>query len=207
MNKGKLITIGGADTAGKTTVIEKLKNVFTSNCLFTREPGNLLSKENKSEEIRKQLLSDKYLTVEEQTKLFAESRYYHTLEIIEELNKGNNVITDRYLYSSLIYQGNILGVETVLEINRKTLNLLEANGVDIHNIVLNISEETYKKRMENKVKDAMEDIKDEIALDRVRSYNKIITMGFTLGTLYTVDANKTAEQVYIDVLDIINGVI
>lgn len=206
MNKGKFITIGGPDTAGKTTVINRLKHLLPSNYLFTREPGNLLNKNNKSEDIRVKLLSDKSFTVEEQTKLFAESRYYHTLEILEELNKGNNVITDRYLYSSLVYQGNILGVDTVLEYNKKSIDLLLENDIDIHNIVLQISEETYKERMSGKVKDAMEDIDNEIALDRVRGYNNIINLGFTLGSIYTIDANTLEDKVKESVVRILNNI-
>lgn len=84
MKKGRLITLEGPDTAGKTTLVEKLKTALPiiypdDTFLFTREPGNLLYGEfNKSESIRERLLTDNTLTADEQAKLFAESRYYHT---------------------------------------------------------------------------------------------------------------------------------
>ena len=52
----------------------------------------------------------------------------HTLDIIKALKAGKNVITDRYLYSSIIYQGMDLGFEEVLRINQDTLDLLEENN-------------------------------------------------------------------------------
>ncbi len=131
MRKGRLITLEGPDTAGKTTLVEKLKTALPiiypdDTFLFTREPGNLLYGEfNKSESIREKLLTDNTLTADEQAKLFAESRYYHTIEIIKELNKGNHVITDRYLFSSIIYQGLELGFSKILDYNKETLKLLK----------------------------------------------------------------------------------
>lgn len=217
MKKGRLITLEGPDTAGKTTLVEKLKTALPiiypdDTFLFTREPGNLLHGEfNKSESIRERLLTDNTLTADEQAKLFAESRYYHTIEIIKELNKGNHVITDRYLFSSIIYQGLELGFSKILDYNKETLKLLKENNIDINNLVLQISIETYEERMSKKTKDAMEDVDDRMIRDRILYHNIVKTVNEDLnnhlGTVYTIDANKTPSDVVIEALNHIHKII
>lgn len=217
MKKGRLITLEGPDTAGKTTLVEKLKTALPiiypdDTFLFTREPGNLLYGEfNKSESIRERLLTDNTLTADEQAKLFAESRYYHTIEIIKELNKGNHVITDRYLFSSIIYQGLELGFSKILDYNKETLKLLKENNIDINNLVLQISIETYEERMSKKTKDAMEDVEDRMIRDRILYHNIVKTVNEDLnnhlGTVYTIDANKTPSDVVIEALNHIHKII
>lgn len=217
MEKGRLITLEGPDTAGKTTLVEKLKTALPiiypdDTFLFTREPGNLLYGEfNKSESIRERLLTDNTLTADEQAKLFAESRYYHTIEIIKELNKGNHVITDRYLFSSIIYQGLELGFSKILDYNKETLKLLKENNIDINNLVLQISIETYEERMSKKTKDAMEDVDDRMIRDRILYHNIVKTVNEDLnnhlGTVYTIDANKTPSDVVIEALNHIHKII
>lgn len=217
MKKGRLITLEGPDTAGKTTLVEKLKTALPiiypdDTFLFTREPGNLLYGEfNKSESIRERLLTDNTLTADEQAKLFAESRYYHTIEIIKELNKGNHVITDRYLFSSIIYQGLELGFSKILDYNKETLKLLKENNIDINNLVLQISIKTYEERMSKKTKDAMEDVDDRMIRDRILYHNIVKTVNEDLnnhlGTVYTIDANKTPSDVVIEALNHIHKII
>lgn len=217
MKKGRLITLEGPDTAGKTTLVEKLKTALPiiypdDTFLFTREPGNLLYGEfNKSESIREKLLTDNTLTADEQAKLFAESRYYHTIEIIKELNKGNHVITDRYLFSSIIYQGLELGFSKILDYNKETLKLLKENNIDINNLVLQISIETYEERMSKKTKDAMENVDDRMIRDRILYHNIVKTVNEDLnnhlGTVYTIDANKTPSDVVIEALNHIHKII
>ena len=217
MNKGRLITLEGPDTAGKTTLIKKLKTALPliypdETFLFTREPGNLLHGEfNKSETIRQQLLTDASLTAIEQAKLFAEARYYHTIDIIKELEQGRHVITDRYLFSSIIYQGLELGFKEIIELNQESLKLLKDNNIKLNNIVLQISTDTYEKRMANKIKDAMEDVEQNKIYDRIMYHNIVRNVNETLnnqlGEIYTIDANQPQSTVTIEALNHINKII
>ena len=216
--KGKLITLEGPDTAGKTTLINKLRTVLpiiypNETFLFTREPGNLLQCEfNQSETIRTKLLTDDSLTAKQQAELFAQARYYHVLDIIKELEKGNNVITDRFLFSSVIYQGLELGFKAILKYNKDSLDLLKQNDIEINNIVLQITEDTYKKRMSTRaVKDAMEDVEEKTIIERINYHNIVRTLNEDLdnqlGNVYTIDANDTAPTVVIEALNHINKII
>ena len=133
MKKGKFIIIEGPDFCGKSTQIELLKNSNIDNIMFTREPGSYLPISNlECENIRKYILSNN-LTALEESKYFAKARLIHTKEIIDLLNKGVNVISDRYIVSSLAYQGYAqnLGAETILDINKDVLELLKEEGITI----------------------------------------------------------------------------
>lgn len=180
MGNGILIAFEGADCAGKSSILEKLKIVLpviydNKKFLYTREPGNLLNDNNESEAIRKEVLSNSNLTHKEQAELFAKARFLHTQQIIDKLKEGYIVITDRYLLSSVIYQGLTLGYEEVLNINKDVIELLNKNDIALENIVFQITEQTYEERMasRNEEKDAMEDIEKSMILDRIESYNSI----------------------------------
>ena len=217
MKKGRLITLEGPDTAGKTTLINKLKTdlqiIYPNNTfLFTREPGNLLNGMfNKSESIREKLLTDDSLTADEQAKSFAESRYYHTIEIIKELNKGHHVITDRYIFSSIIYQGLDLGFKKILDYNKDALQLLKKENIEINNLILQIDMDTYTKRMSEKEKDVMENVDETIISDRILYHNIVKRINEDLdnclGSIFTIDANKTPSDVIIEALNHINKII
>lgn len=219
MNYGRLIAFEGADTAGKSTVIKKLKTALpliypNETFLFTREPGNLLNFDcdsNISEKIRQRLLSDSSLTTRKQAELFAESRLCHTKDIIERLKRGHNVITDRYLFSSILYQGIELGFKEVLDMNRESLMLLKENNIEIDNIIFQISEETYRERISYKEKDAMEDVEEMKVLDRILHYQMPYEINIqskcNLGNICTIDANKSEEDVMMETLKHIHKII
>lgn len=104
---GIFITIEGMDGSGKTTQINKLKDYFEKNgqhVVLTREPGGTVI----SEAIREIILDIKYQEMEPVTEalLYAASRAQHVRQyILPNLEAGNIVICDRYVDSSLVYQG------------------------------------------------------------------------------------------------------
>jgi dTMP kinase len=114
------ITIEGVDGTGKTTLAQSLSDALTARgieVLLLREPGGV----RVSEAIR-DLVKDPALTVADRTEalLYAAAR----AQLIEErlapaLAAGATVILDRFVDSSLAYQGGgrQLGVEAVAAIN------------------------------------------------------------------------------------------
>lgn len=212
---GRLIAFEGPDTAGKSTVINILKQVLPIiygtkvKFIFSREPGNTLNRiNNKCEDIRTKLLTDKSLTAETQASLFAESRYLHTKEIVEYIKKGYVVIVDRYLLSSLVYQGNIIGWEKVVGYNLKTIDLLKENNITLNSVIFNIDEETFNERMSNKNKDAMEDVDYSVALKRIQQYEFLANNSlYAFGKVYSVDATKKLEDVIISTLNCLKFII
>lgn len=120
MKKGLFITFEGPDGCGKTSIINLLKEYYKDNkkVFFTREPGGTKI----SEKIRDIILSKENKEMSERTEalLYAASRSQHVDEFIKpNLEKGNIIISDRFVLSSLAYQGGgrNLGIEDVKKIN------------------------------------------------------------------------------------------
>jgi len=122
MMKGYFITFEGTDGSGKTSVIKEVEKHFKSlgyQVLVTREPGGIRI----SEKIRDVLLGREYPEMDPRTEalLFAASRRQHLVEkILPALESNKIVLCDRYVDSSLVYQGIArgLGIDEVFEINQ-----------------------------------------------------------------------------------------
>lgn len=118
--KGKFITVEGCEGVGKSTQLRLLKDYFEREgieAVFTREPGGTPV----AERIR-EILLDKKLSVSPiiEAELFAVARTEHINNLIKpSLDEGKVVVCDRYIDSSLAYQGvaRSLGIDRVYEIN------------------------------------------------------------------------------------------
>ena len=119
--KGLFITLEGGEGSGKTTLIEGLVEYLESRNLKvikTREPGGIKI----SEDIRNVILDVNNTKMDQITEalLYAASRRQHLVEkVIPYLNEGYIVICDRFLDSSLAYQGHArgIGIDKVYNIN------------------------------------------------------------------------------------------
>jgi dTMP kinase len=108
MKKGIFITFEGPDGSGKTTVIQKVYNFLNKNydVLLTHEPGGTNNKI--AEDIRNILLNKtKYIfDYRAEALLFAASRAQHVSDFIKpNLENKKIILCDRYVDSSLVYQG------------------------------------------------------------------------------------------------------
>lgn len=120
MNSAKFIVFEGIDGAGKTTQIERLRAALEErgiSCKTTAEPTDLPS----GREIRAALSGKIAKTPIEMAEMFAHDRVLHNVDpeigVCGMLDEGYTVISDRYYYSSLAYQGSVLGYDTVAELN------------------------------------------------------------------------------------------
>lgn len=120
MNKSKFIVFEGIDGAGKTTQIELLCSALEKKglrCKITAEPTDLPS----GREIREALSGKTKKTPIQMAEMFALDRAIHNTHPEEGINRalaeGITVVSDRYYYSSLAYQGAALGYETVAALN------------------------------------------------------------------------------------------
>lgn len=120
--QGKLITIEGLDGAGKTTVIKnvlkRLANHSELEFVYTREPGG----NQIAEQIREVILNQKNSNMDAvtETLLYAAARRQHLIEDIKPmLEQGKIVICDRFVDSSIAYQGvgRGVGYDKVKQIN------------------------------------------------------------------------------------------
>jgi len=119
---GKFITFEGPEGAGKTTVISALDDKLQAEgftVILTREPGGIPI----AESIRGVILDNKHKEMDGKTEalLYAAARRQHLVEkIIPALEAGKIVLCDRFIDSSLAYQGYArgLGIDEVLTINQ-----------------------------------------------------------------------------------------
>src|SRR5919106_6957001 len=113
------ITFEGVDGSGKTTQARLLADSLRAegrDVVDTREPGGTPL----GERVRELVLTGEYIAPWAETALFAAARAQLVAEVIRpSLARGADVVCDRYLDSSLAYQGLArgLGVERVLELN------------------------------------------------------------------------------------------
>lgn len=122
MKQGIFITIEGPEGAGKTTVLklvgESLKNLGL-DVVLTREPGGIPI----AEQIREVILNKENIAMDGRTEalLYAAARRQHLIEkVVPALNTGKIVLCDRFIDSSLAYQGYArgLGIDEVYSINQ-----------------------------------------------------------------------------------------
>lgn len=117
----RFITFEGGEGCGKSTVLKTIKERLESegvSVVLTREPGGTPI----AEQIRNVILDKGNTAMDGRTEalLYAASRRQHLVEKIwPALQEGKTVLCDRYLDSSLAYQGGArgLGIDEVLSIN------------------------------------------------------------------------------------------
>lgn len=107
MSKGLFISVEGPDGSGKSTQIDLLKKYIEDHgrtVVFTREPGGTPI----GEKIRTIILDPENAEMDPLTEamLYAASRSQHVREVIRPaLQRGDVVICDRFVDSSIAYQG------------------------------------------------------------------------------------------------------
>ena len=180
--KGAFICIEGLDGCGKTTqaklLAERLRK--SRNAIYTAEPSN----GKIGTYIRECCLyGEKRLSTVVEALLFAADRFEHVEnEIRPALSEGRLVISDRYVYSSLAYQGAAgLSLEWIETLNEHALKPDLAVFIDV-------DLETVMNRLKSK-RSVMENME---TLQKVRDvYLKFVEKG----DLVRIDGNRTKAEV------------
>lgn len=155
--KGLFIVMEGPDGSGKTTQINLLKEYLEEagyECLITREPGGTVI----GEEIRQIILNPEHKEMSPVTEmlLYAASRAQLVHEVIgPALEEGKIVISDRFVDSSIVYQGiaRKLGISTVSAVNAPGIGIYRPDGI----FFIDLSEaEGLRRKKEQKNLDRME---------------------------------------------------
>ena len=155
--KGLFIVMEGPDGSGKTTQINLLKEYLEEagyECLITREPGGTVI----GEEVRQLILNPEHKEMSPVTEmlLYAASRAQLVHEVIgPALEEGKIVISDRFVDSSIVYQGiaRNLGISTVAAVNAPGIGIYRPDGI----FFIDLSEAEGIRRKKNQKKlDRME---------------------------------------------------
>lgn len=197
MNRRPLfITIEGGEGSGKTTMIGRLSAYFQNHSipyLLTREPGGI----EIAEKIRTVILDPKHTSMDARTEalLYAAARRQHLVERVEPaLAEGLTVICDRFVDSSLVYQGlgRGIGTEEVWKINQFAI---ESRMPDL-TLLLDIDPEVGMSRiMANEEREYNRLDMESLAFHRkVREGYRMIAERDP-ERVKVIDASKSLEQV------------
>ena len=192
MSKGIFITLEGGEACGKSTLAENLKTRYAGeNVVFVREPGGTVA----SEKIREVVLFTE-TELKTEVLLFAASRNELVSKVIKpSLEQGKIVICDRFIHSSLAYQGHArgFGMDRVLDLN----------GLDIEpdlTIYLKIDPvEAFKRKTF--------DENDSFERQKLRFHQRVAE-GYDICAkkykyFHTIDATKSIEAVLNEAIDAI----
>ena len=198
------ITFEGPDGSGKTTTVNMLAEFLKEediNFLLTREPGSKHSKVSKK--IRKIIIDpENNISDMAEALLFAADRRMHLDNIIiPALEEGKVVLCDRYIDSSLAYQGSgrRLGILEIKKIN----DIATENKYPDLTIFFDISLKDSEKRVDKRAapKDRMELAGREFHQRVYDGYQEVIKM--FPERIKVIDASKPKEEVFEQVKKII----
>ena len=204
----KFITFEGGEGSGKSTVMKDVAARLTKEgykLVLTREPGGTPI----AEEIRNVILDKDNTRMDPRTEalLYAASRRQHLVEKIwPALERGEIVLCDRYLDSSLAYQGGArgLGVDEVLSIN---MFATEGEYPDL-TLLFDLEPEEGLKRIEkNKGREV-----NRLDLEKLEFHKKVRDNFHALAKKYStryvvIDASKPLNEVEDEVYKIIKETI
>ena len=198
---GRFITVEGADGAGKSTVATRLYEELCKkgwNVVLTREPGGI----EIAEKIRDIILNPAYVNMDKRTEalLYAAARRQHLAEkVLPALKAGMVVLCDRFIDSSLAYQGYArgIGIDEVFAINQFAVE----NCMPDLTLYFDVRPEVGLARI-NATKGREINRLDLEALDfheKVREGYRIVRERFA-HRFVVIDAERPVDQVYQEAL-------
>ena len=198
------ITFEGGECSGKTTIINAICKLFEEkkiDYITTREPGGIMI----AEKIRDIILdpNNTDMTPECEALLYAASRMQHlSQKVIPAIRNNKIVLCDRFLDSSLAYQGYArgLGIDKVLNANAFALNYLPELT-----IFIDVTPEIALKRIENKDRNGK---KDRLDLESINFHKRVYEGYHKLLDRYPnrivrIDGNNSLDKVIEDCVNVI----
>lgn len=193
-NSGLFISLEGVDGAGKSTIAPLLKVKLEDlgfEVILSREPGGTPI----SEQIRALLLdpANQEMDPRAEALLYAAARAQHVRQLIlPALQEGKIVISDRFLDSSLAYQGEgrRLGMQNIMDLNDFALHGFRP---DLTFYLFCDPEVSAARMNQRKVKDRMDQEKEEFRLRVDQGFETLMDM--EPSRFIQVDANGSVESV------------
>lgn len=202
--KGIFIVLEGPDGSGKSTMAHKIGQHFSEKgreIEFTREPGGT----DISEKIRELILDRNNTEMNYRTEalLYAAARAQLVSEkIIPWLEEGKIVISERFVYSSLVYQGlgRGLGIDEIKKINDFGTSGLKPDMV----LLLDVNPEKALNRKLNI--DGGDRIENEHISFHREVYEGYKKLAQFCPEIKTINAERTIEEIFEEIMDIIDSI-
>jgi dTMP kinase len=197
LKKGIFITIEGPDGSGKTTILQMLAQNLVNEgyeVVATREPGGI----EIAEQIRKVILDPENTAMDPRTEalLYAAARRQHLAEKVKPaLEEGKIVLCDRFVDSSLAYQGYArgLGIDEVYSINQFAIENMMPEMTLYFDVAPEIGLERINKNKGREV--------NRLDLEKLEFHQKVREGYMVLADRFSerivkVDASKDLDTVY-----------
>lgn len=196
MKKGLFISIEGPDGSGKSTQIQNIKQFFGNkgiDIVFTREPGGTVI----GERIRGIILDKSYVEMDSMTEamLYAAARAQHVAQVIRPaLEAGKIVICDRFVDSSIAYQGygRKLG-EPVAVINGFAIDGCMPDVT----FLLKMDPRIGRRRINEAQQDRLEMEKDDFHIRTFEGYLELERK--YPGRIVGIDASRSIDEIKLDI--------
>lgn len=189
------ITFEGPEGSGKTTIMQAVADKLQQDykMVMTREPGGVKT----GEKIRELLLDGDAMDERTEALLFAASRREHLVgKVMPALENGNIVLCDRYIDSSLAYQGYArgIGISEVKSINEFAIDNMYPDVT----IYLDVSVEVGRQRIVENQR-----VQNRLDLESVNFHEKVVE-GYKKiihnesERFIIIDAEKSIDEVVTD---------
>jgi dTMP kinase len=202
---GRFITVEGGDGAGKSSILQLMYDYLREKGLapvVTREPGGI----EIAEQIRAIILDRRNTSMDPRTEalLYAASRRQHLVEkVIPALQQGKVVLCDRFVDSSLAYQGYArgIGVDEVFSINRFAIDDCMPDITFYFDVRPEVGLARINANKEREV--------NRLDLEDLRFHQKVREGYFKLieqfpGRIVVINAEQPVEQVFADVRNVLD---
>ncbi|MDF2724670.1 MAG: thymidylate kinase [Paenibacillus sp.] len=200
-NKGMFITVEGGEGAGKTSSIQTLERLLRDmgmDVVVTREPGGITI----AEQIREVILDKRNVEMDARTEalLYAAARRQHLVQkVIPALQDGKAVVCDRFIDSSLAYQGYArgLGIDAIWAMNQFAI---QDTMPDV-TLLLDVTPEVGLARIQaNRGREV-----NRLDLESLSFHNRVREGYLQLlerfpGRMVRVDADRSADEVERDLI-------
>jgi len=200
---GLFITLEGGEGSGKTTVSEMIATQLRKEgyqVVLTREPGGV----DIAEQIRNVIVNvnNKAMDAKTEALLYAASRRQHLVErVVPVLNNNGIVICDRFIDSSLVYQGiaRHIGIEKVYQMNLFATEELMPSLT----IFFDVAPEIGLKRLNDNNRE-----KNRLDLESLQFHQDVYEGYKTIQAMFpdrikSIDASADVNSVYQQALDLI----
>jgi len=200
-----VITLEGGEGSGKSTILDMIREFlegYDIDFMVTREPGGVPI----AEKIRDVILDVNHTEMDARTEalLYAAARRQHLIEkVMPALDEGKVVIFDRFVDSSLVYQGYCrgIGIDEVYQLN---LFATEGFTPDV-TLYLDVEPEIGLERVNTGDREVNRlDLENMAFHEKVRE-GYLMLAEQSPNRYRMIDANKSLEEVYAQVLNVLKS--
>lgn len=203
MERGKFIVFEGLDGSGKSTQLERLEQRLRAlgrSVHRTAEPtgGDV------GRAIRRALSGEEPRSTAELAALFLADRIAHNAEIAAHLDAGEDVICDRYFYSSMAYQGPLTDPDWVADMNRRCPAVAKPDLC----VFLDVDYRKCKARLDAG-RDKLEIYeRDPDFMEQTRSAFLAVFRRYALeDRIAVVDADRELDEVSEEIFDVVKEIL